>query len=212
MKESTDSAFKRFFRRIPLQSRSRAVVRALVEALDERLRQGEDPSTLPVDRLAKRAGVGVGSFYEYFAGKDALLGTLIGQITRENFAKLLHGVPQNGASLEAVVEKVADATTHTYLEHPARTRIVIAGIARLGLIEVITSERDRFSDELARAALPFRPRWPEEVLAARMRAVSDAAMGIITAELYRASPRSPERIVSLLVSTAVAMLPPEPPL
>lgn len=207
----TDSAFRRFFRRIPLQSRSRSVVRALVEALDERLRHGEDVSTLSVDRLVKRAGVGIGSFYEYFGGKDALLGTLIGRLTRENFDQLLESVSRDEVSLDQVARTVADATTRAYLEHPARTRVVIAGIVRLGLTELIIRERDRFSDELARAIAPLRPRWTPAALSERTRLVSDAAMGLISAELYRASPRTPERVATLVSEVAIAMLPSTPP-
>jgi len=187
------------------------VVRALVEALDERLRQGEDVSTLSVDHLVKRAGVGIGSFYEYFGGKDALLGTLIARLTRENFSTLLEGVGRGQASLDAVARQVAQAAMCAYLEHPARTRVVVAGIVRLGLIEVIIAERDRFSDALALEVEPLRPGWSRHALAARMRLLCDAAMGVITAELYRRSPRPPEALVPAVVEIALAMLPPEPP-
>lgn len=105
----------------------------LVEALDDRLRHGEDISTLSVDQLVKRAGVGVGSFCEYFGGRDALLGTLIGWLTRESFDRLLEVVACDEASLDEVARKAADTTPRAYVEHPARTHIVIAGIVRLGL-------------------------------------------------------------------------------
>jgi AcrR family transcriptional regulator len=60
-------------------------VSSAVQALDEQLRGGEGLSSVRIESIVRRAGIGIGSFCEYFSGKDALLGALIGRVTRENF-------------------------------------------------------------------------------------------------------------------------------
>jgi AcrR family transcriptional regulator len=59
-------------RRTPSQSRSRATVDAIVEAAAQVFeRHGYAAGT--TNRIAERAGVSVGSLYQYFADKDAIV-------------------------------------------------------------------------------------------------------------------------------------------
>src|SRR6185503_18765714 len=80
--------FRRFFRREPRQSRSRAVVDAVLQATEDSFDLGRDFDGLSVERLSKRAGIAMGSFYEYFSGKESVMGVLIGRVTRQNFEHL----------------------------------------------------------------------------------------------------------------------------
>jgi AcrR family transcriptional regulator len=59
-------------RRLPKQERSRRLVEAIVEAAQIVLAEG-GPDALTTVNVAQRAGVSVGSLYQYFAGRDALL-------------------------------------------------------------------------------------------------------------------------------------------
>ncbi len=203
------SVFQRFFRRPPKQSRSRAVVSAVVEALDEHLRRGEGLPDLRIESLVRRAGVGIGSFYEYFSSKEALLGALIGRVTRENFDSLVVEVDAaDQSSLEALAQSTADAVVQAYLAHPARTRVVISGIVRLGLVETIIEERDRFADVLADRVAKLLPERDSADLRSVMRMVSDSAMGVISAELYRSQPRPLDDISTDIAKLALALLNP----
>ena len=69
-------------RRQPRQQRSRARVRHILEAADEIL-SAEGFEALTVRRIAQQAGVPVGSIYQFFPDKaavvDALAGTYIGE-------------------------------------------------------------------------------------------------------------------------------------
>jgi AcrR family transcriptional regulator len=61
-------------RKPPSQNRSRATVEAILEAAAELLAApGRSAST---NRIAARAGVSVGSLYQYFPGKDAIVAAL----------------------------------------------------------------------------------------------------------------------------------------
>lgn len=82
-------------RRTPRQARSRATVDAIVLAAAQILRdQGE--AAVTTARVAQRAGVSVGSLYQYFADREALLAEL-----RERHGRWLadatrHGIERDG--------------------------------------------------------------------------------------------------------------------
>ena len=63
-------------RKKPAQARSRATVEAILEAATRILRD-QGLAGLTTNRVAERAGVSVGSLYQYFPGKEALLAALI---------------------------------------------------------------------------------------------------------------------------------------
>src|SRR5690606_15486071 len=63
-------------RKAAIQQRSRATVDALVEATARILvREGFDKAS--TNRIAEVAGVSVGSLYQYFPGKEALVAAVI---------------------------------------------------------------------------------------------------------------------------------------
>ncbi|WP_259782428.1 TetR/AcrR family transcriptional regulator [Aestuariispira ectoiniformans] len=67
-------------RKLPKQDRSRAAVDAMLTATAQVLQvEGYDKTTTA--RIAERAGVSVGSLYQYFPNKDALIAALIRQHT-----------------------------------------------------------------------------------------------------------------------------------
>lgn len=61
-----------FQRRSPKQARSRATVEAIVEAAAQILERG-GPAALNTNDVAERAGVSVGTLYQYFPDKQAIL-------------------------------------------------------------------------------------------------------------------------------------------
>lgn len=56
--------------RVPRQERARATVSAMLQATEQLLREGE---SLTTNRIAERAGVSIGSLYQYFPDKKALV-------------------------------------------------------------------------------------------------------------------------------------------
>ena len=204
--EATDGlSLRRFLRRLPSQSRSRMAVESIITAFDELLQKRGDES-VPLEVVAQRAGVGIGSLYEYFANKDALLGGLIEKATRKNFTELLSHVDATPGPLEARTRALAEAVVETYLRHPARTNALMGGIIRLGLIRVVVAERDRFARELAARALPLLPGAALDDLEVSMCLLCDAIMGVIHAELTRATPTDRALVADQLCSLTVATL------
>ncbi len=202
---------ERFLRRRPHQTRSRALVDAVMEAYNALLVAGELPERITLERLILRAGVGVGSFYEYFESKESFVGAFIGEINRRLFDALVREVerPLDGAvhdSLEAKIEHVAAAVAKAYLAHPARTRAVIDSIGRLGLIGFTSRERDRFAEQLLREIAPWFPAVSEAELRVTMRVVADAGYGAILGALYRDPPGPVEATSAVVRDLTLAWL------
>lgn len=160
------------------------MVEALVEALDEQLREGETLDRLSIAWLARRAGVGIGSFYEYFANKDALLAALIETATRRNYEEL-RAHAEAGEDLDGLCRRLTLAVATTYVEHPARMRAIFLGVGKLGLLPIVVAERDRFAGELFRASAPHLPDVDEARLRATMVTICDCAIGMVGGALYR---------------------------
>ncbi|MBL7251621.1 TetR/AcrR family transcriptional regulator [Alloalcanivorax sp. C16-2] len=74
-------------RKQPRQKRSREMVKALVEATGQCIqRHGLDDTTTA--RIAEQAGVSVGSLYQYFGDKDALIAALLDRLAEDIAAGL----------------------------------------------------------------------------------------------------------------------------
>src|SRR5580698_2166450 len=75
-------------RRAPKQARSEATVEAIIEAAAQVFeRHGYAAGT--TNRIAERAGVSIGSLYQYFPNKDAILVALSRRHLQEGMAQLL---------------------------------------------------------------------------------------------------------------------------
>lgn len=196
----------RFLRREPTQARSRVLVDSILVAFDQVLRTIGDERQATIDRIIDRAGVSLGSFYEWFNDKDSLAGALVERATRDNFVQLLAAYDAYAPrDLRDAITFFAERVADTYLAHPARTRLWLAGIGRLNLIRHVTAERDRFAGELAKRAAPLASRSEPE-LARAMVPACDAVMGIAVGELYRESPRPRADVIASMVEVGMAML------
>jgi AcrR family transcriptional regulator len=74
-------------RRIPRQSRAAATVAAIVEAATQVLEAGGLPH-FTTNAVAERAGVSIGTLYQYFADKNALLHAIAEQEVKSTLGKI----------------------------------------------------------------------------------------------------------------------------
>ena len=199
-----DEAFRRFLRRVPKQSRSRVLVESVLEAFDRQVRE-LDVDDVTVEALTDHAGVGVGSLYEYFSGRDSLLGAFVGRVTRENFVKLEAQLKaQDVESLEDAVALFAGDVVDAYMRHPRRMRALVDGVARLGLLHAVNRERDRFAEVMARQAQRHLPDAPFPELVRSMQLVADAVMGVLVSCVSR--DEVPANLRDELTDVALAIL------
>ena len=125
-------------RRRPRQARSRATVDYVLEAAAQVFAERGYAAT--TNQIAARAGVSVGSLYQYFAGKDALLVALAQRHLDDAQAQLqgaLANAPTDPAGLvrhviEVVVELNRPSALHTVIYQAApRTPELVAVLDRV---------------------------------------------------------------------------------
>lgn len=164
-------------RRRPVQRRSRATVEAIEEAAALIL-EGGDGLGFTTNHIAERAGVGIGSLYEYFASKDDILRSrgeaeadlLCGELCATARADARGG--EQGLTLRAILAA-------PFAPFRARPRFAAAMLQRYG-----------------------RSRWAVE-MACRQLAILLNAMGDRQAKkMFR---RSREQVIALVPGFVIAI-------
>lgn len=112
-------------RRSPLQERSQLTVSAILEAAAQVFAQhGYAAGT--TNRIADRAGVSIGTLYQYFPNKDAILLALARQHLAEGAALLRGHVErlQAGCPLDEVLGEVVEAMVALHASAPQLHRVL----------------------------------------------------------------------------------------
>jgi len=127
------------------QKRSQATVETLLDATARVLtREGYDRAS--TNRIAAVAGVSVGSLYQYFPNKEALVATLVARHNREMLQLLrdaLEKVPSR--DLATTMRELVRATVDAHLVDPALHRIFAEQVPRMGqLAKIEALQRETF--------------------------------------------------------------------
>lgn len=179
----------------------------MVQALEERLSLGESLDDITIEALSERAGVASGSFYEYFVNKDSVLGLLVGKITQRNFTELSNQLESlKEPTLDGHVDAFSEIVVRTYFSRPRRLRAEVLGIGRLGLLEIVTLERDRFAELMAKSVKPYLPSADDRELFRTLCLVADATMGILGSEALRPHPAALTQLVNEIATITRAIL------
>lgn len=145
-------------RRRPIQARSKATVDAILEATTRVLKTDgyEKAST---NRIAKVAGVSVGSLYQYFPNKQALILALLERHAERQamtVASLLGGMQD--APLDQLVRRVVEALLAAHRVDPELHRVIMEQIPGVEAVReirkmeklltaLVTSEIDKRQSE-----------------------------------------------------------------
>ena len=117
-------------RKTPQQERSREMVEAILEAATRIfVRDGYAKAT--TNRIARAAGISVGSLYQYFPGKDAIAVALLRRHRArilETVARHLAGIDE--ASLEVRVRELVRAMIEAHGLDPGLHRVLIEHVLR----------------------------------------------------------------------------------
>jgi len=119
------------------QERSRATVEALLDATARVLTKlGYDRAS--TNRIAAAAGVSVGSLYQYFPNKEALVAALVARHNREMLA-LLRDALKEVASLDlaTAIAKLVRAAVDAHRVDPALHRVFDEQVPRMGQLAKI---------------------------------------------------------------------------
>ena len=124
-------------RKSATQKRSRATVEALLDATARVLtKEGYDRAS--TNRIAAIAGVSVGSLYQYFPNKEALVAALVARHNRE-MLDLLRDALKEVASLDlaTAIAKLVRAAVDAHRVDPALHRVFDEQVPRMGQLAKI---------------------------------------------------------------------------
>jgi AcrR family transcriptional regulator len=129
-------------RRAPTQARSEATVQAILLATDQLLAaRGLDDLT--THDIAERAGVSVGTLYQYFPSKEAVVGEMIHR-QMVDFYERLHSqsTAMADAPIGEVVALVCQSVIDTLLERPSLATLMAHDRARIAGAEIVRARKE----------------------------------------------------------------------
>lgn len=133
-------------RKIASQDRSRATVDALVEATARILvKEGFDKAS--TNRIAEVAGVSVGSLYQYFPGKEALVAAVIERHQQEIMRTVRGELAEVLAQpVEKAVRRLVAVAVKAHRVDPKLHRVLAEQIPRAGKLEKLeTFDRENYT-------------------------------------------------------------------
>ena len=142
-------------RKLPGQARSRSTVDAIVEAAAHILvRKGYEAFT--TNRVAEHAGVSIGSLYQYFPNKEALLSELMRRHTEEieRGVELMTSFAPT-VPLADIIRIGVHQNIQSHLVEPELHRVLSEEVPSLGALDWKSAYTDRMSARI-RAAFEAR--------------------------------------------------------
>jgi AcrR family transcriptional regulator len=133
-------------RKAASQERSRATVDALVETTARILvKEGFDKAS--TNRIAEVAGVSVGSLYQYFPGKEALVAAVIERHQQEIMQTVRGELAEVLAQpVEKAMRKLVAVAVKAHRVDPKLHRVLAEQIPRVGKLEELeTFDRDNYT-------------------------------------------------------------------
>jgi AcrR family transcriptional regulator len=136
-------------RKNPRQRRSAALVEAIYEA-GARILETEGLAGLNTNRVAAVAGVSVGSLYQYFPSKEAIVAGLL----RQSRQDLLDGMRQvlavsEGEPFEVVVDRLLGVAARGQFDRPNLARTLEYAEGMLAIDEETRALKTELAEEIA---------------------------------------------------------------
>ena len=136
-------------RKVPRQKRALVTVDVILEATAHVLRTiGYD--ALTTNKVADAAGVSVGSLYQYFPGKDALVTALMLRVFDRQRAAFLAALGDMAAApIADVIEVVVATLLETHAADPRLSEVLMNQVPRVGeLAEVMAYNEEKIAKPL----------------------------------------------------------------
>lgn len=188
-------------RKSPRQARSRATVDAILEACARVLvEEGYDRAS--TNRVAKVAGVSVGSLYQYFPSKEALVLALFERHSSRMLALLADSLRELGdAPIPEAVRTYVRAMMAAHRVEPELHRALVEQVLHLGLEHL--SEVQRTARTLVRSYLE---RHQHEILTKDLDAAAFVLVAAVEAVTHGAMLEQTELFASAVLEDEVCAL------
>jgi AcrR family transcriptional regulator len=153
-------------RKSPSQERSKGLVDSILEAAARVLGASPDDPRFTTNHLAQIAGVSIGSLYQYFPGKEAIVAALAQRRVRETYDALISEIEnahQRGDSLKTAIEHLIDRAIAMKVANDQIDAGVIAAVVRHNLTkEAFLLDRE-YVTKFAKAIEPFKDQMREGI-------------------------------------------------
>jgi AcrR family transcriptional regulator len=193
-------------RKVPQQERARATCDAILEAA-ARIIADQGLAAFNTNAVAERAGISIGSLYQYYPNKDALMAALIERQQEAQLVTLEAAAEMVGS--EKTLEKVVRSLVRAAMQHHRDDDLLASAIdheeARLPVDDLLSSYLEkagavvevmleRFKHEI----LAIKPRTAARTLPALVRAVTDAWANLSPPQLEKAEDEAVRAVLGYL--------------
>jgi AcrR family transcriptional regulator len=152
MAEGSRPFYDRFLKKAPQQGRSRSVVESVLAAAAEGIDRTGSEEEIRLQDVAERAGVGVGSLYDYFRDRKNLMAAFAAKITEDNlrsFEAVLERT--HDMDLRAGIEAIVDHALETYGHRKRLARVALRVAVQIGLMPALAHNQNVFAERLEAA-------------------------------------------------------------
>jgi AcrR family transcriptional regulator len=190
-------------RKSPTQERSRATVDAILAATARVLvRHGFEHTT--TNRVAEAAGVSIGSLYQYFPSKEALVAALIDRHVAEMTGEFLAAMERvRTLPLAAAARAIIEMEIRAHAIDPALHRVLVEQVPRVGrLARLSTVER-----QIQTVVMGYLAAHRDELRVENLELAAFVAVTTVEAITHAAVVYQPERLADpALVDEATEMV------
>ncbi len=136
-------------RKLPKQQRSKKMVEAILQASAHILEQGVEPFT--TNHIAKKAGVSIGSLYQYFPNADAIMAALIEFHVEEEISSAQHILSTRPQSARQTLQQLILAFVEAHAKAPRLTAQLHTLAPLFGLQDYLAHSRNLQATQIAEA-------------------------------------------------------------
>ncbi|MFP5519460.1 MAG: TetR/AcrR family transcriptional regulator [Bdellovibrionia bacterium] len=98
---------KKYMLKIPVQKRSRETVSSIIDSCSKLL-VSDQYNAITTDRIAEMAGVSIGSLYQFFANKEAIVAAVIDDLLEKDIQYMREGFKTLPLDMDARVRSIID--------------------------------------------------------------------------------------------------------
>lgn len=187
-------------RRQPNQSRAKDTVKAVLSAAGEAI-EHEGLERLTTKRIADAAGISVGTLYEYFPNKQAIIFALADNWMRQVFEVIDELHPSRGGARDMLsyLGTQIDQMVETYKRQPGLSALITMLTSAPTLRDAVRQHDERIAASVASALGFFVPGAPRDRVLATSRSISIIAHEMLSEAIVRKAPDGPLLIENLKI-------------